>query len=194
MALSAFDDRTHRPEPADLEITLGKAAGFWDQLVAHVADHYAPITELWQFAGTKYGWSLRLRRKERTVLYLTPQRGMFLVGLALGEKAVQAALRGGLPADVRAVIDGAPRYAEGRGVRPPVARNVTCGRWKPWPPRSVLGEGGMIERATLALVGPRSAALSGWWAGAHVGVMTVYAQTAPAGALCGRRLAARLMP
>jgi Protein of unknown function (DUF3788) len=122
MALSAFDDRTHRPDPTDLNVTLGKAAGLWDQLVSHVADRYAPITELWQFTGTKYGWSLRLRRLERTVLYLTPQRGLFLVGLALGEQAVLAALRSNLPADARAVIDGAPRYAEGRGVRLPVAR------------------------------------------------------------------------
>jgi len=122
MALSAFDDRTHRPDPTDLKGTLGRAAGLWDQLVSHVADRYAPITELWQFTGAKYGWSLRLRRLERTVLYLTPQRGVFLVGMALGEKAVHAALQGNLPAEVRAVIDEAPRYAEGRGIRLPVAR------------------------------------------------------------------------
>jgi len=122
MALSAFDDRTHCPGRADLEGALGRAAGLWDQLVSHVADRYAPITELWQFTGAKYGWSLRLRRQERTVLYLTPQHGVFLVGLALGEKAVCVALEGNLPADVRAVIDQAPRYAEGRGIRLPVAK------------------------------------------------------------------------
>jgi len=42
-----------------------------------------------------------LKQKKRTVLYMTPCKGYFLVGFALGEKAV----------------DAAQKFAEGRGVR-----------------------------------------------------------------------------
>jgi hypothetical protein len=39
------------------------------------------------------------------------------VGLALGEKAVQAALSSSLPAAAKELIAQAPKYPEGRGVR-----------------------------------------------------------------------------
>jgi hypothetical protein len=58
-----------------------------------------------------------LKRKKRTVLYMTPGKGYFLASFALGEKAVQAAHRSGLPDSVLNIIDGARKYAEGRGVR-----------------------------------------------------------------------------
>ncbi len=121
MALSAFDDKSRKPEPAELETTLGKAARLWQQLIAHVAGQYAPITEQWSFSGAKYGWSLRLRRKDRVVLYMTPQAGCFLAGVVLGEKAAQAAHDGKASESVLALIDSAPKYAEGRGIRMAVA-------------------------------------------------------------------------
>jgi hypothetical protein len=78
------------------------------------------VTEQWNFPGAKYGWSLRLKRKDRVTLYLIPQAGHFLVGVVLGEKAVKAAHECGLPDVVLSQIDNAPRYAEGRGIRLPV--------------------------------------------------------------------------
>lgn len=117
MALSAFDDKSRPPKPGELEAVLGHSAGLWDELVAHVEDTYAPVTRLWSFSGAKYGWSLRLKRRERIVLYMTPQSGAFLLGIVLGEKAAKAAHDSGLPGRILELVDGAPRYAEGRGIR-----------------------------------------------------------------------------
>ena len=72
---------------------------------------------IWGFAGAAWGWSLRLKQKKRTILYMTPGRGFFFVGFALGERAVKAAHESALPETVLAVIDGAKKYAEGRAVR-----------------------------------------------------------------------------
>ncbi len=55
------------------------------------------------------------------ILYLIPQAGQFLVGIVLGGKAVDAAQNAGLPAAVLAAIAAAPRYAEGTGLRLPIA-------------------------------------------------------------------------
>lgn len=121
MALSAFDDKSRPPGPLEIKDVLGKVAGLWDQLIAHVAQNHAPITEQWNFSGPKYGWSLRLRQKERVVIYMTPQAGGFLAGVVLGEKAANAARESGMPDAVLDLIDSAPRYAEGRGIRLPVA-------------------------------------------------------------------------
>jgi hypothetical protein len=120
MALSALEDRSHPPEPGELEAVLGKSAELWQQLIAHVGAAYPPMTELWSFTAAKYGWSLRLRRKERVLLYLTPQTDQFLLGVVLGEKAAKAAHDAGAPEAVLALIDSAPRYAEGRGIRMPI--------------------------------------------------------------------------
>jgi hypothetical protein len=48
---------------------------------------------------------------------MTPCRKHFLVGFVLGDRAVKAAHDSTLPEPVLAVIDGARKYAEGRGVR-----------------------------------------------------------------------------
>jgi len=120
-SLSAFDDKSRPPGPGDLAAALGPALRPWDDLIVHVEAAYPPITQLWNFAGAKYGWSLRLKCKERVVLYMTPQAGVFQLGLVLGEKAAQAAHEMDLPDSVQPLIDAAPRYAEGRGIRLPVA-------------------------------------------------------------------------
>lgn len=117
MALSAFDDPARSPAPAAIRRSLGGAAPLWADLVAHVAGTCPPLDEVWTFAGAKFGWSLRLKRADRILLYLTPQDGRFLVGLVLGEKAVAEAAERGLPPAVLALLDAAPRYAEGRGIR-----------------------------------------------------------------------------
>lgn len=120
MALSAFDEKAHPPGLPKLRAVLGRSAGPWDELISSVAAAHAPIVEAWSFAGAKYGWSLKLKRKDRVVLYMTPQHGYFLLGVVLGEKAAKAAHASGLPQEVLALIDSVPHYAEGRGIRLPI--------------------------------------------------------------------------
>lgn len=117
MALSAFDDKTKKPTAAELEEMLGRTSAHWVELLAHVSTECAPLDETWSFAGAKWGWSLRLKQKKRTVLYMTPCKRHFLVGFVLGEKAVKAAHAADLPDSILAAIDGARKYVEGRGVR-----------------------------------------------------------------------------
>jgi hypothetical protein len=117
MALSSFDDKSKPPKAGNLKRTLGRASVHWDSLIAHIAAEYAPLEETWNFSGANWGWSLRLKQKKRTVLYMTPCEGLFLVGFALGEKAVKAAHDSPLPDSILTVIDEAKKYAEGRAVR-----------------------------------------------------------------------------
>ena len=117
MALSAFSDKAHSPTEAELRTKLGDAYAAWVELRAEVSSRIPDITELWGFTSKSTGWGLRLRHKERVILYMTPCEGQFLVSLALGEKAVARAHASKLPERVLAAIDSAPRYAEGRGLR-----------------------------------------------------------------------------
>jgi hypothetical protein len=117
VALSAFDDKSRPPADAELAATLGKASTHWDELRRLVASRFPPLSEDWGFSSQSTGWGLRLKQEKRTVLYMTPCRGHFLASFALGEKAVKAAHESTLPAPILEAIDGARKYAEGRGVR-----------------------------------------------------------------------------
>ncbi|MGZ5556296.1 MAG: DUF3788 family protein, partial [Candidatus Aminicenantales bacterium] len=74
----------------------------------------APVTEAWGFYKA---WSLRLKQKKRTIVYLLPREGYFLCAFVFGGKATDAARQAKLPKAVMKAIDEAPVYAEGRGFR-----------------------------------------------------------------------------
>jgi hypothetical protein len=117
MALSVFDDKAGPPDAAELAEALGRTSGLWEELVRQVAESYPPVAGVWNHGGTKFGWSLRLKRKDRILLHLTPQPGQFLLGVTLGEAAAERAHVECLPDQVLRLIDEAPRYGEGRGIR-----------------------------------------------------------------------------
>jgi hypothetical protein len=122
MALSAFADKSRKPAEEDLQKVMGRVFKHWSAIIERASRHYPPLQQDWGFAGTAWGWSLRLKQKKRTVMYLTPCKGYFMAGFALGEKAVRAAHEADLDESTLSLIDGAPRYAEGRGVRIEVRR------------------------------------------------------------------------
>ena len=98
-----------------------------DELLAHLAEEYEPVTSTWKFYGKKSGWTVKVVRKKRTILYMTPLTGHFRVATAFGEKAVAAAHESDLPEDVVAEIDGARKYVEGRPVVVEVRRKKDLG-------------------------------------------------------------------
>jgi hypothetical protein len=117
MALSALTERSHEPTDEDLRDVLGDAYEVWKRLINAVGERIGPISRVWGYTSKTTGWGLRLKQKERIILYMTPQTGKFLVSFALGEKAVAAANRVKLSSTLLKAIDTAPRYAEGRGLR-----------------------------------------------------------------------------
>ena len=117
MSPSAFLDRGSPPSERSLEAVLGKGNDLWAQLRASLSSEFTPLQEKWSFSGKSHGWILRLRQKKRTVLYMVPCPGYFVASFALGESACQATQRSGLPSQVLEIIQQAPKYPEGRGVR-----------------------------------------------------------------------------
>jgi hypothetical protein len=110
----SLDDKTRTPDDAALADALGKTKNLWDEFVRHVTEEYRPVTEAWGFYKS---WSLRLKQKKRTIVYLLPRDGHFLCAFVFGQKATDEARRANLPKDVLKTIDEAPVYAEGRGFR-----------------------------------------------------------------------------
>ncbi|MBK6316397.1 MAG: DUF3788 family protein [Blastocatellia bacterium] len=117
LALEPMFDPSQQPQRATLNAYLGAAAPLWSSVIDRARERVPQLAEAWHFAGPKVGWSLRLVDGDRIVVYLTPGEGAFRVGLVLGGKAVAAAREAGLSAAAAAILDAAPRYAEGHGVR-----------------------------------------------------------------------------
>jgi hypothetical protein len=110
----SFDDKEKAPDDKALAKGLGPSKRLWDEFVSHVSEAYPPVTEAWGFYKA---WSLRLKRKDRTIVYLLPGEGGFRCAFVFGGKATEAARRTRLPKAVLREIDEAPVYAEGRGFR-----------------------------------------------------------------------------
>jgi len=117
MAFSSFDDKSREPTDSEVAEVLAGAADLWTGLRSEIASLFDPLTQDWVFSGKKWGWALRLKHKNRAVLYMTPVDGFFYAGFALGQKAVDAAHASDLPQSILDLIDGSHKYAEGRGVR-----------------------------------------------------------------------------
>lgn len=117
MTLSALDEKSQVPNEKLLASVLGRTLTYWLDLRDFVEAEFGAYTEQWNFSGPKYGWSLRLILKKRTIVYLIPQKGCFLAGFVLGEKAFAEVHCANLPHTVLDVIDAAPKYGEGRGFR-----------------------------------------------------------------------------
>jgi hypothetical protein len=116
-AQNPFVGTTTRPSDSDLEKALGRAKPLWDQLVADLASEHDVTTREWKSYSPKSGWSLRLMRGKRTIVWLAPYAGAFQVLFIFGEKALTAIRETAVPARVLRMLDEAPKYPEGTGLR-----------------------------------------------------------------------------
>jgi hypothetical protein len=113
---NAFIGKTTLPTAEEVAEALGPANEVWKQLIDWLSEEGVEEQE-WKSSSAKYGWSLRLKVKKRTIVYLAPCAGCFRVSFVLGDRAVAAARQGGLSKSTLKALDEAPRYAEGTGVR-----------------------------------------------------------------------------
>jgi hypothetical protein len=96
---------------------LGPTRPLWDGLIAHLAAELGVTVQEWNSYSVKAGWSLRLKRGKRTIVWMSPCEGCFRAMFILGGKAVLAARQCGLSARALRALDGAERYPEGTGLR-----------------------------------------------------------------------------
>ena len=118
MLANAFIGRPTAPTDEELSAALGAARALWDEVLVELA---LPVQE-WHSYSVKAGWSLRVKKGKRTIVYLIPHAASIGVAFVLGEKAMQAARDSKLPARMMKILDEAPRYPEGTGLRFEITR------------------------------------------------------------------------
>jgi len=113
---NAFIGKSTQPTANEVAAALGAATGPWNDIIQWLAEQ-GVTEEEWKSSAAKYGWTLRLKLKKRTIVYLGPCAGCFRVAFVLGDRAVTAARGSGLSKPVLKALDEATRYAEGTGLR-----------------------------------------------------------------------------
>jgi len=116
-AKNAFIGRPDQPTLEEVDAVLGKAAPLWHSYLDWLSGEHGVDVLEWKSVSAKYGWGLRLRLKARTIVYLGPSRDCLLVSFVLGNRSVATAKATNLSKAVLKVIEDAPKYAEGTGVR-----------------------------------------------------------------------------
>ena len=118
LAPNVFVGWKKAPTESEVTAAIGEAKPLWDQLIGNLqSDEFKVRDREWNCPASKYGWSLRLKRAGRNIIYLSPITGAFRVAFVLGKKAVVAAQASDLPAAIKQIIRDAPVYPEGTGIR-----------------------------------------------------------------------------
>ena len=105
------------PTDSELKAALGSAAALWSAIVLAVEETVSPVGAEWKPSKAGFGRLCLLQHRERTLLYLTPEKEKVTVAIVLGERAYGLAMASSLPAGIKRLFSEARPYAEGRGVR-----------------------------------------------------------------------------
>jgi Protein of unknown function (DUF3788) len=114
---NAFIGHPLQPTVQEVEAALGPASTAWQVLIDWLAREHGVTDQQWKSFSPKFGWSLQLKLKKRTIVHLGPCQGAFNAAFILGDRALAAAKTGKLPKAVLTRLKEARRYTEGTGLR-----------------------------------------------------------------------------
>jgi hypothetical protein len=117
MAVSCFVNRDKHPVDTDLKDVLADTYLWWKDIVDHCYQHYSDISEVWNFSGKRYGWSLRIKLRKRNLIYLIPASGYFRFAFVFSSKGVEAVMNSAINDLIKHELVNARTYAEGTGFR-----------------------------------------------------------------------------
>ena len=121
---NAFVGKTSEPTHVEVAEVLGSKVRLWDELIEWMSEKEGVSEQEWKgVVVKKYGWSLRLKKKGRNIIYLSPGKECFMTSFILSDTALGEAKKAHVSKRMREVLNAAPRYPEGNGLRV-VVRNA----------------------------------------------------------------------
>ncbi len=85
MAFSTLNDKAVKLTTAQLTGVLKRTQKLWDGVIDHLDSEFGISTQEWKFYFKSSGWQLVVKHKKRTILYLAPGKGQFMVTFVPGE-------------------------------------------------------------------------------------------------------------
>jgi len=115
--ISVFMDKASVPNQQELKAHLRESSALWEEIEDYVMKQYPKGLAEWNYPGKKYGWSYRIKDKRRAIIYFLPRAGYFKIAFVFGQKAYDAIMRSPIVEEIKIELQGAKKYAEGRGIR-----------------------------------------------------------------------------
>ena len=116
--VNAFIGKANEPTRTEVAEALGAKVKLWDELIELMTEKEGVSEQEWKgVVVKKYGWSLRLKKKGRNIIYLSPGKDCFMASFVLNDKALREAKQAHLSKSVQDALEAAPRYPEGNGLR-----------------------------------------------------------------------------
>lgn len=115
MTLSIFSNKMIQPTEEGIRQNYDdNRYQLWLLIRQSVSKNYPSISEEWIFYSIKTGWSLVIKSRQRTLLYLFPTERDIKVNLALGSKTTEKILQSSLSEEIKNVIRETTNYVAGR--------------------------------------------------------------------------------
>ena len=108
-------NKEEKPSREEIVKTIGKNSSLWLELHNYIEDNYDFTPEL-VFFTKKHGWSLRYRKRGKTLCYFFPEKGAFSVLLVLGKKESEKVdlIKNKLNTNVKSVFENTEQLHDGR--------------------------------------------------------------------------------
>src|SRR4051812_25668403 len=84
LAPNAFIGKPAPPNSSELSAALGKTSVLWERLIRGLKLERLIDGQEWHSYSKKAGWSLKLKREDRVIVYLGPLESRFRASFALG--------------------------------------------------------------------------------------------------------------
>ena len=112
---SIFTNKNKQPDNEELKNALGDTYPIWQSIREYTLSQNKKTFEEWNCSN--FGWSLRIKDKKRTIIYLLPREGFFKAAFVFGQKSTDLILKSTVTDTIKAELMAARVYAEGRGIR-----------------------------------------------------------------------------
>ena len=109
-------NKTRKPTAEEMVSFIGEQAKeAWLEIKQFIKDRYDLVPET-IFYGTKYGWTIRYRKGDKTICSLFPEKGGFTVLIVLGKKESEKALliRNELSTKIHKLLGNTEQLHDGR--------------------------------------------------------------------------------
>jgi hypothetical protein len=113
MSTAYFDQKEVAPDESKLKKALGELYSAYKE-VLELTEGY---DHEWKYYGKKIGWQLKVTRKGKALLYLTPVEKSFRIGFALRENERERLMNSSLPPKTKEQLAAAKKYPEGYPLR-----------------------------------------------------------------------------
>lgn len=107
---------------------LGRSYIQWIEIIQYCRDLYPPLTENWKNFGKSSGWTLMVMHRDKTIIFLFPNKSFFNVFFIVDEITLRNIQNDSFPDEIMQQIASAKSYQTDKSFNIQV-RNAEDAEW-----------------------------------------------------------------